>query len=1632
MMSDHWVYVDAPVEIASLVFDETGTGWIPRVWVRDRDATLSFGRVEGTGEIYVEVDPTNQPTFSDDTDLGDYLSKEDSYFIYRVDADGEVPMFNNIPEYPNLRVESANGDGQDNNRILSTSIPIIVRKDIRLDRSPRLRLNHDVQVDRDVRITWQENRTTLELGDQREVTLTIGRNLSLENGQGNDASRLLVKNDNLQGYEHLIRVAGNIEMESGLVATAGNNQSALDLYNGSGTNNNAILELFGDGTNNFTNNSPTVVPDLYKIRLNKGSAAVNSFTFNNDFNLPLPADIDAQPIEILNGTLILNNAAIDVTLTDAARDDFFLPNTNNTEASSGSGGLTLAAGTARIIGDDTGMVLDGPLTISGGTLDMAPEAVDGNGNNFIQYSASGNAEINLSDGLLLVGAELRRSTSSDAGIINYNQTGGDAFFGINNVPGANDRPVLDISNAGSQFIYTGGLITIVRSNDNPIVGDVTIDNLNGSDFVMGTGQKIQFGSNTMATLSDASTITLPAQTPANEVFTLDSQEALADIEVASSQNTTVRLLNNPLTLRSLNVLDNNDFDANLLDVTVLKDITVGTGGTFTVGPADDANAQTVSFTNNTEAQTVSGAGDYTFWNVTNSGIGLLTANVTGDFIINNDLRNNAGVFETASTDVQLKGDYYANGGITSSTVAGGAQSSGIQMNGTSTQFLYTTSASATFTPIIDALNINNAANVNYGPGNTKNFTIGEELRLTNGQLDIGSKLLTIAAAGNIVNGAGSDGVLNFTVNNMIRINDSEVDDGLRKVYTDVTGIASQFVYPVGGIDYTPVVVDYSRLTGTTANTGFITIKPIARLTAAGLAEDTDESCISGITDFDDSGNVLDFFWNVQTENVEDFTGQFDMYYARDVYEQITADATAAGLTIADNYAPARLLDDLLTWEREYLNSMFDEGNNIVTYAEVVDFGTASPSVTDYVFTGNASQQFRGRYTAGLTFDNATNDLLCGGAIPLNVPVFNTITSGGVRDILDGGSYEGGVAPVSGQSPTINIRAGTTLNVTGVTTTGINRQTFRSFNLEASDSKLQISQAGVQLGFVTGLGSLVLTGNITPAIATDTFFFTECNDSDGIQQGGGLEYQIASGSETITPFKTTVRNLTFSGAGDKQVSAGTSMLICENLTVTDNGLLTLDDNTMTINGNLIKNATGTFSSTNSSSFIFRDGSAQHSIEGSFENTEAIENLEINDSQGLTVVDAGDNNVDVSETLTLTNGLVTTNASNSLRVTNLGSIASESASSYVNGPLVRELSETTAGDAREFPVGTASRYRLLALDGIDYTGAGGIFDWTVQYTATADGARPTTDFATPELVSVSSPYWRVDTEEGATPAPDAEANVTLLYGSSEGSVAPNERRVVFWDDKPATHAFDDDNDPFGGPTDGRWESLGQESIIGSSTSGTITSALKAPFSTTFVTTGSETTPLPVELTAFTAQADGDQVLLNWATAREIDNDYFEVQRSLDGLTFEVIGTVAGAGTIDLPQAYVFRDREPGTGVNYYRLRQVDFGGTFEFSAIRQVNIIREAAPVAPADLTVYPNPTASGTKLYYSSAGLQAAEQVNVQLTDMSGRVVQSGASLATASGVLEGTIDLPAGLPSGMYIVVLQTTNGRQVQKVIIK
>ncbi len=177
------------------------------------------------------------------------------------------------------------------------------------------------------------------------------------------------------------------------------------------------------------------------------------------------------------------------------------------------------------------------------------------------------------------------------------------------------------------------------------------------------------------------------------------------------------------------------------------------------------------------------------------------------------------------------------------------------------------------------------------------------------------------------------------------------------------------------------------------------------------------------------------------------------------------------------------------------------------------------------------------------------------------------------------------------------------------------------------------------------------------------------------------------------------------------------------------------------------------------------------------------------------------------------------------------------------------------------------------------------------------------------------------------------------------------------------------------------------------------------------------LPITLLSFTAQPDAGTSILQWKTASEVNNAYFAVEHSLDGTTFQPVGTVTGHGTVTTQQAYRFIDNTPSKGVNYYRLKQVDYDGHFTYSNIATVNFENVATA-----FKIFPNPAVNSVNISLPPATVTSV----IEVYDLSGKkVMEKQIDANTVSKSLDVSM-----LPAGVYQLRLMQGTQQQTIKLV--
>jgi len=170
-----------------------------------------------------------------------------------------------------------------------------------------------------------------------------------------------------------------------------------------------------------------------------------------------------------------------------------------------------------------------------------------------------------------------------------------------------------------------------------------------------------------------------------------------------------------------------------------------------------------------------------------------------------------------------------------------------------------------------------------------------------------------------------------------------------------------------------------------------------------------------------------------------------------------------------------------------------------------------------------------------------------------------------------------------------------------------------------------------------------------------------------------------------------------------------------------------------------------------------------------------------------------------------------------------------------------------------------------------------------------------------------------------------------------------------------------------------------------------------------------PLPIELLNFIAYIQDNWVNLEWQTASELNNDYFTIEKSKTANNWIIVTTINGAGNSSNMLSYNTTDQTPYSGISYYRLKQTDFDGKYEYSAIRAVNLEQTTTEVI-----IYPNPTNNQITIQANKQELSHIKIYNTLGQDVTNRIKQ----LSKSDNKV--VIDLNS-LTSGLYTVKTRTT-----------
>jgi len=367
------------------------------------------------------------------------------------------------------------------------------------------------------------------------------------------------------------------------------------------------------------------------------------------------------------------------------------------------------------------------------------------------------------------------------------------------------------------------------------------------------------------------------------------------------------------------------------------------------------------------------------------------------------------------------------------------------------------------------------------------------------------------------------------------------------------------------------------------------------------------------------------------------------------------------------------------------------------------------------------------------------------------------------------------------------------------------------------------------------------------------------------------------------------------------------------------------------------------------------------------------------------------VTITDSLTLTSGMVIMPAAVTVSLPDGGIVSGEATGRYVLGNL--RVTRTSVSSAVDFTNGATLDGTANPLGTVVVTRAAGLLTPNGSYGVNnANGSFKSIDRV-----------WTVTTTQPVTSA----IPVTLAWLSDNDNGQSGFTSARAWRATSGT----------------TWQPVGL-------TQAAATTATTRSFSFTTtvlgaLTVSSSAVPLPVELTGFTAARQGETALLRWNTASEKNSAYFLVESSLDGQHYAELGQVAAHGTTTQSSAYQFTDtrlsRYAGALV-YYRLRQVDLDGTVAYSPVRTLRLTPAEALVAQ----VFPNPSAGQVTLRVEAP--QAGEAA-LLLRDATGRAVWQGKLLLQA-GVNELPLPAAETLPKGLYLLSVQQGAAQQSVKLV--
>jgi hypothetical protein len=459
----------------------------------------------------------------------------------------------------------------------------------------------------------------------------------------------------------------------------------------------------------------------------------------------------------------------------------------------------------------------------------------------------------------------------------------------------------------------------------------------------------------------------------------------------------------------------------------------------------------------------------------------------------------------------------------------------------------------------------------------------------------------------------------------------------------------------------------------------------------------------------------------------------------------------------------------------------------------------------------------------------------------------------------------------------------------------------------------------------------------------------------------------------------------SAAAAIEIASGSTLTLPSSF-YTPNGII--NNGTINISGSGIFYGFGSGSSfsnlTGTGKLVFGN-SAPTSFDSYYMNQIVNNNIEVNNPAGLSLT----RTTTFTGNVTLTNGVVVLPDYQDFIMNNPDATITGSTTAYIKGNLKRTVN---ANGTINFPIGNTGIYApaSLALNGLV-----GTTTITANFSTTAISGQPSNLTIGTNTVNslLTGGSWFI-TPNSQPSAGSYTATLSAPIGSSTSTNFYVLKRADNYSFYP-------------------WTNLGTN-VASSITAGVVTASASGLTSFSQFGIGEGITILPVKLINFIAKADAKTSNLAWQTASELNNEKFIIERADDSGNFISIGEVKGNGNSNSILSYSFKDFDPQNGNNYYRLKQVDFNGKFEYSDMKVINF-----SLNQVEVSFYPNPA---TDFINFSNSVNIKE---IKIFNTAGKLMVSKTSDLDR-------IKITDEFNSGLYFIHIQLNNAEvKTSKVII-